>query len=157
MTRKRWKKCRHCGHDVSPRAESCPNCGEPNPAASNIGCIIIIILVIIVLIFIALRGMFGAFNIIPIPPTSTPSTSEKKIEMGMQVVAIPDSGRVNCRQNADLNAAIIANIEKGETITVVSGPVNADTGEGKRPAWWQVEINNQLQCWVAEFLVSPAN
>ena len=25
------KKCRYCKNEVSPRAKSCPNCGEPNP------------------------------------------------------------------------------------------------------------------------------
>lgn len=24
-------QCGHCGHDVSPRARSCPQCGEPGP------------------------------------------------------------------------------------------------------------------------------
>ena len=26
--------CPHCQHDVSPRAQACPRCGEPGPAAS---------------------------------------------------------------------------------------------------------------------------
>jgi hypothetical protein len=29
--------CPHCGRDVSPRAASCPACGEPGPAAPRPG------------------------------------------------------------------------------------------------------------------------
>ncbi|MGH8971665.1 MAG: DUF4190 domain-containing protein [Acidimicrobiia bacterium] len=29
--------CPHCGQDVSPRAASCPACGEPGPAAPRPG------------------------------------------------------------------------------------------------------------------------
>jgi hypothetical protein len=29
--------CPHCGRDVSPRAASCPACGEPGPAAARPG------------------------------------------------------------------------------------------------------------------------
>lgn len=86
----------------------------------------------------------------PIPPT------RKSFEIEMQVIAIPDSGRANCRQYPDPNATIITKIEKDEISIIVDGPFNV-YDEGKPPIWWKVKNKDQKECWVAEFLLSPAN
>lgn len=35
----RLKKCKDCGHDVSKKAKTCPNCGSPIKTEGHIGCI----------------------------------------------------------------------------------------------------------------------
>lgn len=42
------KKCRTCGHAVSPRAKVCPSCGEPIKKSHRLGCGGAILLILLV-------------------------------------------------------------------------------------------------------------
>ena len=37
-------KCKECGHEVSDKADKCPNCGAPVPKKSSAGGVVIILL-----------------------------------------------------------------------------------------------------------------
>jgi len=52
--------CRQCGAQVSPRAEACPQCGEPKPVDTGSGCCGVLgalfVIFMLVVIFFALFG-----------------------------------------------------------------------------------------------------
>ncbi len=58
--------CKHCGRAVSPKASSCPNCGEPDPVKKSpswaalflsIPAMVVIVLFINGKIFLGLIGL----------------------------------------------------------------------------------------------------
>jgi uncharacterized protein (DUF983 family) len=56
-------KCEACGHDVSPAAAACANCGHPLPKQKRLGCAIAAFVVgIIGIVTITIATHYGEEN-----------------------------------------------------------------------------------------------
>jgi hypothetical protein len=56
-------KCEACGHDVSPAAAACANCGHPLPKQKRLGCAIAAFVVVIIgIVTITIATHYGEEN-----------------------------------------------------------------------------------------------
>jgi uncharacterized protein YgiM (DUF1202 family) len=57
---------------------------------------------------------------------------------------------LNLRGNATTDAEVITTLSQGQQVSIIGGTEEADG-----LTWWQVELDNDTQGWVAEDFLSP--
>ncbi len=101
------------------------------------------------------QSVTSTTSITPKPEQSTLSDKDLDYKLGKAGFftvggsAIVDTGsdkRLNCRVGIGLSTEIITKLDNSTEVTVVAGPTNHNEDEYD---WWEVELTDVTQCWVA--------
>lgn len=101
-------KCKDCGHDVSKKAETCPNCGAPLKKKNDIGCLgTIAVLFLVGSIIVLLQDMSGSGSgsSSSYTPTTTPSDGKRTYYA---------TGNVNIRRGPGTDHEVVDQLAKGQ-------------------------------------------
>lgn len=71
-------------------------------------------------------------------------------ELGVGGNATVTEDGLNLRGNATTDAEVMTTLSQGQQVAIIGGPEEADG-----ITWWQVELDNDTQGWVAEDFLSP--
>lgn len=133
-------KCRECGHEISKRAKTCPNCGAPNkpkPMSALRGLVYIFVGATIFLMLVSGQNTIDKAKIRQAAKnqttkTSTPNYNDKTkqflwVENGKEAAAAKLKDSSSARfQNVFFKKSSL----EGKTIPVVCGEINGKNSYG---------------------------
>lgn len=100
----------------------------------------------------ALEGITGAAEdtdtVEAVPDEAEAPTATGQLAIG-NIATVTDNG-LNMRASASTSADIVTTLAQGQQVSIIGGPQDADGF-----AWWQIELEDGTQGWVAADFLQP--
>jgi len=139
------KKCKECGHEISTKAKTCPNCGASNKSSFSTAGIVLISFFGVILVFLLIGNWSDeSHKTSYVGKKSTATSQDKpykptspKFEILEYIVNTPT---LNIRSEPTKDSTIIAKLKMGDSV-YIKETENTDSD------WWKIK---SLEGYVAK-------